>query len=156
VKTYPIELEGFEGQTIEVQPAGFVSGAKLIVNGQPAPKGPHGGQMLLRRNDGREVVATWKPTFLDMPKLNVDGKTYEVARALKWYEWLWCGLPVLLVLTGGALGVFFGLIGLGINTQIFRGETHLAAKYIFTGVVSLATAIVYFFLAFMLISILPS
>ena len=51
---YPLHLDGFEGQTLEVQPPGILSGPKLLVNGQPAPA--KRGQMALRRNDGRDAV----------------------------------------------------------------------------------------------------
>ena len=49
---YPVNLQGFEGQTIEVQTQGLLSGARQFVNGKPASKGTKRGEMLLRRNDG--------------------------------------------------------------------------------------------------------
>src|SRR5262245_32356752 len=90
---YPVPIEGFEGQTIEVEAPGFLSGAKLLVNGQPAPKGPKRMQMILHRNDGKEVIATWSPVLmgLDMPRLSIDGKPLNVIAPLKWYEWMWEG-----------------------------------------------------------------
>ena len=93
---YPINIEGFEGQTLEMKPSGMWAGPQLLVNGQPAPKGPKRGQMLLRRTDGSEAVATWKPQFmgLDVPRLDVDGKQINVVEPLKWYAWVWSGLPI--------------------------------------------------------------
>ena len=49
---YPINIDGFEGQTLEMKPSGMLAGPQLLVNGQPAAKGPKRGQMLLRRTDG--------------------------------------------------------------------------------------------------------
>lgn len=140
---YPVNLEGFEGQAIVVQSAGFLSGPKLLVNGQPAAKGPKRGQMLLRRNDGREVVAAWKPQFLDVPQLSVDGATFRVTEPLEWYVWVWSGLPVLLIFIGGALGAFAGMVGFSVNTSIFRSSMPSAAKFGLTAVVSVVSVIVY-------------
>ena len=104
-----LAVEGFEKQTVEVQPPGFVSSAKLYINGLEAPKGPKRGQMLLRRDDGREVMAKWKVVFLDVPKLEVDGVVYHVVKPLKWYQWIWGGWPVTLIFVGGLLGGLCGV-----------------------------------------------
>src|SRR5258707_15744360 len=102
---FPLKLDGFEGQTLEVQPSGILGGPKRLVNGQPAAAGPKRGQMALRRNDGREVLVRWRPQFLgmDVPQLYVDGFVVNVAPPLPLIVWLWSALPVLLVLIGGAL-----------------------------------------------------
>lgn len=144
--TYPIKLEGFEGQRLELQPAGVFAGPKLLVNGHPAAQGPKRGQMALRRNDGREVVAAWKPQFLglDVPQLVVDGRSVRVVEPLPWYVWLWSALPILLVFLGGALGALAGFIGFAINTKLFRSSWPVAAKFGLTAVVSLVTVVIYF------------
>lgn len=146
---YPLTLEGFEGQSLEVKPGGFFSGPQLLVNGQPAAKGPKRGQMVLRRTDGREVTATWRPALLglDVPRLEVDGKQLNVVAPLKWYEWVWGGLPILLVFLGGALGALAGFIAFGVNTQIFRSSRNTALKFILAAVVSVVAVAVYFVLA---------
>ncbi len=149
---YPITLKGLEGQTIEVQTAGMLSGPKLLVNGQPAAKGPKRGQMTLRRNDGQEVVAAWRPRFmgLDVPELVVDGQIIEVTQPLPWYAWLWSGLPILLVFAGGALGAIAGFIAFTINTSIFRSGKSTTLKFVLTAFVSLLAVVVYFVLAVLL------
>jgi len=142
---YPLKLDGFEGQTLEVQPAGLLSGPQLLVNGQPAAKGPRRGLMLLRRSDGREVVAAWRPQIfgLDVPQLWMDGTRVNVVEPLKWYVWVWSALPVLLVLIGGALGALAGFIGFGINTKIFRTGLPGLAQFGLSLLVSLAAVVVY-------------
>jgi hypothetical protein len=71
---------------LEVLAPGFFSGPRLLVDGEPAPKGPKRGQMLLRRDDGSQVIATWKPRFLDLTQLVVDGQALNIIEPLKWYE----------------------------------------------------------------------
>lgn len=145
---YKVNIPGFEGQDIEVR-VSFWSGPTLLVNGQPAPKGSRRGEMLLRSNDGRSVVAKWKPRFLglDVPQLVVDGKVIDVVEPLKWYQWLWGGLPIALVFVGGLLGGIIGVIGFTINAKVFRTEIGDALKYLVSGIVTLLAFIAYFIVA---------
>ncbi len=140
---YPVNLEGFEGQTIEVQPAGFFTTAKLLVNGMEARKGAKRGEMVLTRNDGREVAATWRPNFLDVPKLFVENKTINVVKPFAWYEWIWNGWPIILLFVGGLLGGLFGGLALAINLSIFRTQQSTPLKYAITGVVSFVALVAY-------------
>jgi len=153
---YPLQLEGFEGQSVEVQPSGLFAGPRLLVNGQPARPAPKRGQVLLRRNDGREVIVIWKPQLLglDVPQLWMDGMRVNVVEPLKWYVWVWSALPVLLVLIGGALGALAGFIGFGINTKIFRSGLPGLAQFGLSLLVSLAAVVVYLVAATLLFNAL--
>ena len=149
---HPITIPGFEGQQITVKPAGMWKGAQLLVNGQPAPKGAKRGQMALRANDGREVIAKWKPQLLDMPQLDVGGQTIKVVEPLKWYQYVWTGLPVLLVFVGGAIGAIIGILAFGINSSLFRSSNNPIVKYALTGLVSAVAVILYMVLASLIVS----
>jgi hypothetical protein len=146
--SYKANIDGFEGQNIEAA-VGFWSGPKLLVNGEPAQKGSKRGEMILQRNDGKQVLATWKQQILglDIPQLIVDGKTTNLVEPLKWYQLVWGGLPALLVFMGGALGALAGIIGFSINTKIFRTEMHDVLKYLACGAVSVLSVIAYFIAA---------
>jgi hypothetical protein len=141
---YKAIIEGFEGQNIEVN-ASFWSGSKLLVNGEPAPKGDKRNEMLLQRNDARQVTATWKPQLLglDVPQLMVDGKVVSLVEPLKWYQWAWGGLPLLLVFVGGMLGALAGLIAFSINAKVFRTEFNDVLKYVLAGMVSFIAVLTY-------------
>jgi hypothetical protein len=153
---YQVQIEGFESQTIQVQAPGLFSGAKLLVNGQPAPKGPKRNQMALRRDDGAEVVAVWKPRMLglDVPQIAVDGKSIQVVEPLPWYQWLWSALPVLLVFAGGAIGAFAGVLALFVNLKVFRSSMNGAVKYLATAAASFTAVLVYFVLAVLISAVL--
>jgi hypothetical protein len=140
---YIVKLEGFEGQKIEVQPAGFSSSAKLFVNGLEPRQGPKRGEMILTRNDGREVVAKWQSAFLDVPKLVVENKVINVAKPLAWYEWIWNGWPIVLIFGGGLLGGLFGGAAVALNLSVFRSQQDPLLKYVLTGVISFAAVIAY-------------
>jgi hypothetical protein len=142
--SYILKLEGFEGQKVEVM-VSFWTGPKLTMNGQPPQKGLKRGEMLLSRNDDRQVVATWTPQMmgLDVPQLVVDGKTISLATPLKWYQWVWSALPILLIFLGGLLGGITGVMTFTINTGIFRSRSNEIMKYVVTGVISIVAVIVY-------------
>jgi hypothetical protein len=146
--SYKANIDGFEGQNIEAA-VGFWSGPKLLVNGEPVQKGSKRGEMILQRNDGKQVIATWKQQILglDIPQLIVDGKTTNLVEPLKWYQLVWGGLPALLVFMGGALGAIAGIIGFSINTKIFRTDMHDVLKYLVSGAVSVLSVIAYFIAA---------
>ncbi len=142
--SYTVNIEGFEGQKIEVK-VSFWTGAKLFVNGIQAPRGPKRGEMVLQRNDGSQAYVTWKPQAfgLDVPQLVVDGKTINLVPPLKWYQWVWSALPILLVFWGGLLGGIAGVIAFSINTQIFRSQSNEVLKYVFTGLITIVAAVIY-------------
>lgn len=152
--SYTANIDGFEGQNIEVN-ISFWTGPKLLVNGQPAPKGSKRGEMVLQRNDGAQVIATWKPQLigLDVPQLIVDRKTVALVEPLKWYQWVWGGWPVFLLFIGGALGAIAGLVAFSINARIFRTEMNNVLKYVVSGVVS-ALAVIAYFIAAVVVSLL--
>jgi hypothetical protein len=77
----------------------------------------------------------------------VDEKVINLAEPLKWYQWIWGGLPIALVFIGGALGAITGIIGFTINTKVFRIEMNSVLKYVITGVVSALTVVAYFIAA---------
>jgi hypothetical protein len=141
---YPVRLEGFEGQTLEIQPGGFFSSPKVFVNHQPAPRGK-GREVILRRNDGSPVIATLKPRAfgLDVPQLVVEGKTIQVTAPLKWYVWAWIAWPLLLVFVGGALGGIAGALGFTTNARIVRSKMNGSAKFALTAAVSLLVVIAF-------------
>lgn len=150
-----VSLEGFEGQNIEVKNS-FWTGPKLFVNGNPAPRGDKRGEMALQRNDGRQAVARWKPQILglDVPQLLVDGKTVNLVEPLKWYQWLWSALPIVLVFIGGMWGAICGLVAFYLNGKVFRSQMNSVLKYVVTGVVSVVAVALYFIVAVYLRSLI--
>jgi hypothetical protein len=150
-----VPAEGFEGRQLVVESAGFFSGPRLMLDGQPASKGPKRGQLLLRRNDGVDVIAQLRNVFVDpIPQVTVDGKTIKLAEPLPWYVWVWSGLPILLAFMGGALGAGLGMAAMMINGRVFRTDMHGALKFAITGAISLVTTLVFFVLAIVLTQLL--
>jgi hypothetical protein len=152
--SYPLLLAGFESQTFEVEPAGMFSGPKLLVNGQAPQKGPKRGEMILTLDNGSRVIASWKSSFLGDPALIIAGRKIDVLPALKWYQWTWAGLPVVLIFAGGALGGICGAIAFMLNTRVFRSEMSGVEKYILTLLISILAGMLYALLAFLMVSLI--
>ncbi len=145
-RLYP---EGFEGHVVEAELSSFLSGPKLFFNGQPAPKGKKRGEFALLRDDGKVVVARWKPVALgfDVPQLIVDGKHLSIAEPLKWYQLVWSAWPLLLVFFGGAIGGLAGGAAAAANIFLWRTDISRGLKYALTGAISVFAFVVYLVLA---------
>jgi len=141
---YSVELEGLKVRVLKCSRLLWPApGCWSMGDGRSA--GPKRGQMTLRRNDGREVIAAWKPQMLglDVPQLVVDGKTISLVEPLQWYEWVWSGLPILLVFLGGLLGGLAGAVAFAVKTKVFRSPIGSFAKFALTGIVSVTAVAAY-------------
>lgn len=142
---YEVKLDGFEDRKIEVE-VKLTRGPRLLIDGKAIPT-DRKNKMILCRNDGVEVIATWKSSFFSVdtvPKLVVDNKEIQVVEPLKWYVKVWCSLPLLLLFGGGALGAMCGFIAIYINSKIFRSSMNQFLKFLTTIIISLLAAVVYF------------
>jgi hypothetical protein len=137
---YAVYLEGFEGQAVELDPPGFLKGAKLFVNGRPAARGKKQNQFLAQRDDGREVLMRVKPSlFYDAPSLEVEGRTFHVVEPLAWYQYLMSSIPVVLVI-GGLVGALISLGLIVANIRIFHSNLSQPLKYLLVLTLSLVPA----------------
>lgn len=140
---YPVKIAGFENQNIEVK-QGLFTGAKLLCNGQPAPKGDKRRQMLLRRDDGSYVDATWKKELMgfDVPKLIVGGNEIQLVKPLKWYEYLWSSLLCLVLFYVGIIGLVGYVFCLILNVRIFRSCKSRLLGFIFTAIATILILVI--------------
>jgi hypothetical protein len=143
----PIEIPGYEGQQISFEPPAGFKAAKLFVNGQPAQAAPKKGQYLLRRNDGKQETAFFKGAFPDpMPTLIVGEQTIKLAPPLSIPQWIWAGIPMILLM-GGCIGGLMGAIAVTTNVSILRSDQKPLVKYVTTGLISLVAICFFVFLA---------
>ena len=141
-------IEGFEGQELVVK-SSLLSGTKLFINDQKAPKGQRWGEMALTRNDGRVVNARWIPQMFgfDTSQLEVDGKNYVLTTPLKWYEVVLSALPIILVFIGGLLGALVGVLAFAASSAIFRSGINKVGKILLSLLIILIAGIVYLLLS---------
>ncbi|SDI39527.1 hypothetical protein [Desulfosporosinus hippei] len=54
-----------------------------------------------------------------IPKIVLDSVEFDLAQSLSWYEYLLCCIPLILI-SGGAIGGFIGLMGMRSNLWLIR------------------------------------
>lgn len=142
----PISLAGFEGKNLVLETAGFFRGPRILENGIPVER--RKGRYSLRNTRGEEVVLRLKSNHFDpIPRMIVGDQTIILARPLKWYEYMWIGLPIVLVLEGGGLGALVGLMATYGSARVFRSDRGTVSKYVLTAVISIAAVIAFVILA---------
>jgi hypothetical protein len=155
-RVYPdiaIPLEGFEGRGLRYRIRGALRPGQLILDDKPLKRQRR--KYIARDNTGREVVLQLKPRLVDpVPTLRVDGKQLQLVAPLKWYEYLWAGLPLLLTVVGGAIGGGLGGAAAYQNVRLFRTDQRASRKYLDAAAISVAAVIAYLVLASSLVSIL--
>lgn len=145
---YMIYPTGFANQALEVITSGFGGKARLFVNNQEVTakkKQP----MILRRDDGQDIEATWKRDLfgIDVPNLIVDGSVIEVTKPLPVIAKLWCFLPLIFIFIGGAIGALIGILTAAANVSVFRLSTNIMIRIILTLLISLTGTGLLLFLA---------
>jgi hypothetical protein len=124
----PIQQEAFTGRGLAIRTAGLFKGPRLIIDGAEA-KGRR-QRSTVRDNSGKEVIIRLRTNHVDpIPKVEIGAKVIELARRLRWYEYVWMGLPILLAFEGGALGALVGLPAVQSSARVFRSERSGLSKY---------------------------
>jgi hypothetical protein len=144
---YQMNLVGLSDRKVEVESSIF-GGPRLLVDGQPAPKGPKRSQFLVRGTDGRDSVVELKTTLPDpVPQVLWAGQTIRLEDPLKWYQWLWVGLPLALMFLGGGIGGLVGAVAVTVNVRILRSNMSGILRYAATAIVSIAACGMYLAIA---------
>ena len=140
-----IDAAEFQGRRLMVRTANWCRGPRLVVDGSEV-KGKR-GRFILRDNRGQEVTVRLISNHIDpVPKVTVGDRSLELARPLEWYEYVWMGLPILLVFQGGALGAVCGVVAIQRSAQVFRGEGSKVRKFLLSGLISVGALLGYFVL----------
>jgi hypothetical protein len=64
-------------------------------------------------------------------------------RNLRWYDWLWCALPLGLGAVGGVFGGLCGVVAFAFNLRTFAAEQPRPLKYMIAALSTVTAAIVY-------------
>jgi len=142
----PVSHPAFTRQRLSVQPAGFVTSPKVLVDGKPIKRVQ--GKYPLINDSGHPVLAELKINFLDpIPQLKLGNDVLALAPKLQWYEYAWTGLPIILLFVGGGLGALIGMSAAYANTRVFRSNRSTGTRFALTGLLSIAAAAIFFVLA---------
>jgi hypothetical protein len=68
----------------------------------------------------------------------------QESKKLRWYEYVWTCLPLVLVLIGGLIGGLVGGSAAAANIKLFRSQASTLAKYTISGSTSLMAVIIWY------------
>jgi hypothetical protein len=142
----PVPHAAFTRQRLSLQPAGFVTSAKILIDGIPVKRLK--GKYPLIDDAGQPVLAELKINLLDpIPQLKLGNEVLTLAPKMQWYEYAWTGLPIILLFVGGGLGALIGISAAYANTRIFRSNRSTGTRFALTGLLSIAATAIFFVLA---------
>ena len=141
-----IKHPAFKAQRLSVETASLFGGPKLFLNDTMVKK--QKGRYPVTADSGAEVLVQLKFNLVDpLPTLKIGQETIKLAESLKWYEYAWSGLPILLMFGGGALGGLVGGAATVTNGRIFRSERSSMSKYALAAAITVSAVVVYLVLA---------
>ena len=85
--------------------------------------------------------------FAISPRMNPPALPTPENTKFTWYQYAWIGWPIALVAVGGALGGACGAAAWAINRKVFLTTANPVLRYLWTGLISVASIVTYFVLA---------
>jgi hypothetical protein len=141
-----IKHPAFKSKRLSVETASIFASPRLLLNDVVLKRKGRGYRVAA--DSGQDLDILIKYNFLDpIPKVKIGDETIELAEPLKWYEYAWIGIPMLLVFAGGALGGFVGAGSTVVNGRIFRSGRSEPAKYMLAALTTVTGAAVFFVIA---------
>lgn len=123
-----VQHREFKKQKLTVETAGWFHGPRLLLNGTIVPIQKK--RYTVKADSGVEISIQLKYNYLDpIPKIKIAEEIVELANPLKWYEYMWMGIPIVLVVSGTAIGGLLGIMGGNASGRVFRNERGSLAKY---------------------------
>ena len=143
---FPVDPPGFENRKMCVRLSYWVP-PKIYLDGKllhPVKKGFLGRvrDYTAVSNFGKEVPIRLKRRALDqIPALEIGGQPFLIARALNAWEYVWMGLPALLMVLGGLIAPLLGGAALFSNSILMRRVGHWIPRYVLTGVTTVMACV---------------
>jgi hypothetical protein len=141
-----IKHPAFKTQRLSVESASLSAGPKLLLNDFIVKR--QKGRYPVVSDSGAQMLIQMRYNLIDpVPAFKIGEDSIKLVEPLHWYEYVWSGLPILLVYAGGALGGLLGGVATMANGRIFRSDRGSIAKYGLAGLTTASAALVFFVLA---------
>ena len=132
----------FQQQRLRIRTSGLLRGPTVHMNDMPVKRVK--GRYTVINDAGEEMEIQLKSNVIDpVPVLKMGDETVRLARALRWYEYLWIGVPIILLFIGGGLGAGIGIVSAFSSSRIFRSDRSTPSKYLLTGLISVCAFITF-------------
>jgi len=145
---FKFTLPEYSNNSFEFESNIFSGKSTLKQNGAFVEQSKEKGKPFLIKTENDEIVKAFpKASFPDFsaPVLKINDKKYKMTESLKWYEYVFGGLPIVLIFGGGLIGGAAGGVATVINYTIFREEAPVANKYLKVLGVNILCCLLYFF-----------
>ncbi|MES2459418.1 MAG: hypothetical protein V4671_02455 [Armatimonadota bacterium] len=142
----PFELAELPSCRLAVKTGGIFSDPLLLVDGKPI-RAAKDGTFTVLGEDAAPVTISLLNRGLDLiPDVRVNDRTVVLMKPLRWFDYAWCLLPVLLFLVAipGPLSGVLGAFVTYLNLRLFRTIRSPFAHYFVTVLVSVLTLAAYF------------
>ena len=137
-----VQHPAFKAQRLTVEAAGTFHGPRLLLNGALVKK--QKGRYTVTSDSGVETTIQLKYNFLDpIPKIKIGEEMSEIVSSLKWYEYVWIGIPIVLVFSGGAIGGLCGAVAANASGRVFRSDRSSLAKYALSALVTVGAVVAF-------------
>ncbi|WP_338813336.1 hypothetical protein V9L05_18400 [Bernardetia sp. Wsw4-3y2] len=147
---YKFQLPNFPNSIFEIEKSIWTGKSKLHKDNVLVERSKEKGKPFLIPTDSGQVVKAYPRSASDFtPTLEIDGVKHHVASKLEWFQYVLGGLPMLLVIVGGALGALIGMLGVYISYDIFRQNSSTLSYLKVVGVI-VASYFVYFVVAILI------
>jgi hypothetical protein len=145
---YPINIAGFENKRTELEVSGLFGKTRILVNGVPAEKGIKRDEYILYSADGTRTSIKLQGVFFDIiPRIIINGETFEILSPLRWYQYGFAGLSLILMIIGGGIGGILGMIGFITNIRILRSSIPPPMRYLLILFMNVLVLFIYTLLA---------
>lgn len=142
------------GRSADVRSGPYVGSVNVVVG--DAVIEPDDKKYTINRDDQTDLVIEQKNRVLDfVPRLIVDDEDLTQHLELSWPAYLWCLIPILMVIGGGLLGGGIGIPAAYYNLHLYRKTESTAKKYLLTGGVSVGAFLTYLIAAVLVNLLLP-
>ena len=109
----------FKTTRLAVEPAGFFTAPRLLVNGSVVSK--QKGHYSIVSDSGAETIVELRHNFFDpVPKMKIGTESIQLARSFKWYEYTWFVFLVLGMYQAHPVGGLIGALAAVVSARVFR------------------------------------
>jgi len=143
---YNFQLLDFPNSNFVIETSIWTGKSKLLMDNRQIEQSKEKGKPFLIPTINNEFIKAFpKQSFPDfVPVLEINGTKNNIVEKLKWFQYALGGLPILLLLVGGAIGGIIGAVGTIINYNIFRQEETPIIKYLKVISIIILSYILYF------------
>ncbi|MDF2840586.1 MAG: hypothetical protein K0Q99_1358 [Clostridia bacterium] len=153
--TFKFVLDELGDSEIEIQRSFWTGRTLVFVDGNEVRKQKQGGYYEIESHNHEIKKLKIKGASFDgIPKIFFEDKEIVLARKLLWYEYLLAGFPLVLALTGGAMGGLFGALATLYNFRIIRSNMSLLFKILSIVATTIIAGLFYVIFAAALIMLL--